>query len=180
MPLIQLQKACLAFGHIPLLNDADLIVDPRERVCLIGRNGTGKSTLLNVLNSEQTLDSGKLWIEDGIKIAKLAQEVPAAATQTLYDTVALGLGDLSGLLSAYHSLSHDVATGDEKTLARLSDVQAEIDQLGAWDASQRVDAVLSRLKLPADALMSECSGGIRTPRDARAGTRQRARPVAAR
>jgi ATP-binding cassette subfamily F protein uup len=161
MPLIQLQKACLAFGHIPLLNDADLIVDPRERVCLIGRNGTGKSTLLSVLNSEQTLDSGKLWIEDGIKIAKLAQEVPAAATQTLYDTVALGLGDLSGLLSAYHSLSHDVAAGDEKTLARLSDVQAEIDQLGAWDASQRVDAVLSRLKLPADALMSECSGGIR-------------------
>ncbi len=161
MPLIQLQNACLAFGHVPLLENVNLLIEARERVCLIGRNGTGKSTLLNVLNGTQVLDSGTLRIDEGVRVARLAQEVPAAATATLFDTVAMGLGDLSGLLSQYHKLSHDVATGDGKTLEALSRVQAEIDQIGAWDASQRVDATLSRLKLPADALMSECSGGIR-------------------
>ncbi|MEM8645548.1 MAG: ATP-binding cassette domain-containing protein, partial [Pseudomonadota bacterium] len=161
MPLVQLQSAHLAFGHVPLLEDVNLIIEARERVCLIGRNGTGKSTLLNVLNEQQPLDSGTLRIDSGVKIAKLAQEVPAAATATLYDTVAAGLGDLSGLLSRYHHLSVEVATGDAQTLEALSTVQAEIDQIGAWDASQRVDAILSRLKLPADSLMAECSGGIR-------------------
>ena len=161
MPLLQLRNAHLAFGHVPLLDEVDLIIEAKERVCLIGRNGTGKSSLLKVLNSEQPLDSGRLWIAEGIKIAKLAQEVPAAATETLYDTVALGLGDLSGLLSRFHTLSHAVSTGDEAALKQLSAIQAEIDSMGAWDASQRVDATLSRLNLPADALMSECSGGIR-------------------
>ena len=80
MPLVQLRNACLAFGHVPLLDDVQLIIEARERVCLIGRNGTGKSSLLNVLNSQQPLDSGTLRIEDGIRVAKLAQEVPAAAT----------------------------------------------------------------------------------------------------
>lgn len=161
MPLVQLQNACLAFGHVPLLEAVNLVIEAGERVCLIGRNGTGKSTLLNVLAGAQVLDSGMLRIDESVKVAKLAQEVPAAASATLYDTVAMGLGDLSGLLSRYHALSHDVATGDEKALDALSEVQAEIDRIGAWDASQRVDATLSRLKLPADALMSECSGGIR-------------------
>jgi len=161
MPLLQLKNAHLAFGHIPLLDDVDLNIEAKERVCLIGRNGTGKSSLLNVLNAQQALDSGTLWVEDGIKVAKLAQEVPAAADDTLYDTVARGLGDLSGLLSEYHKLSHQVASGDEVVLSKLSEVQSEIDSIGAWDASQRVDAILSRLKLPADARMSACSGGIR-------------------
>lgn len=161
MPLLQLRNACLAFGHVPLLEDVELIIEAKERVCLIGRNGTGKSSLLNVLNEQQPLDSGSLWTEDGIKIAKLAQEVPAAASATLYDTVAQGLGDLSGLLSEYHKLSHMVAEGDDSALSRLSSVQAEIDAIGAWDASQQVDATLSRLNLPADAQMSQCSGGIR-------------------
>lgn len=161
MPLLQLRNAHLAFGHVPLLDDVDLIVEPKERVCLIGRNGTGKSSLLNVLNAQQPLDAGSLWVDAGVKLAKLAQEVPAAGHDTLYDTVARGLGDLSGLLSEYHQLSHEVASGDEAVLAKLSSIQAEIDRIGAWDASQRVDATLSRLNLDADAQMSECSGGIR-------------------
>ena len=161
MSLVQLRDACLAFGHIPLLENVQLIVEARERVCLVGRNGTGKSTLLNVLNAQQPLDSGTLQIEDGVRVAKLAQEVPVAASETLYDTVALGLGDLSGLLSRYHTLSHEVSAGKADAMQALSQAQAEIDRIGAWDASQRVDATLARLDLPADALMSQCSGGIR-------------------
>lgn len=161
MPLLQLRDACLAFGHIPLLDHVDLVIEAKERVCLIGRNGTGKSSLLKVLNQRQPLDSGNLWIQDGLKIAQLAQEVPQAESETLFDTVAGGLGDLSGILSQYHTLSLALSNGDERALQQLSAVQEEIDNLGAWDASQKVEAVLSRLKLPAEAHMSQCSGGIR-------------------
>ena len=104
MPILQLQKACLAFGHIPLLNDADLIVDTRERVCLIGRNGTGKSSLLNVLNSEQVLDSGKLWLEDGIKIAKLAQ-ANATSVDGVAATCQSQQGGMSEMVTAAEALT---------------------------------------------------------------------------
>ena len=97
MPILQMQDASLAFGHIPLLENVDLVIDRKERVCLIGRNGTGKSTLLNVIGHEQALDSGNLWLSDGLKIAKLAQEVPGAEAQTLYNIVSLGLCNLSEL-----------------------------------------------------------------------------------
>ncbi len=161
MPLLQLRNACLAFGHVALLDDVGLIIEARERVCLVGRNGTGKSSLLKVLNAEQALDSGELWVDDSVTLAKLAQEVPGAADATLYDTVARGLGDLASLLSRYHKLSQDVAAGDGNALDKLADAQAEIDRIGAWDSSTRVDATLSRLQLAPEARMAECSGGIR-------------------
>jgi len=161
MPILQMQDASLAFGHIPLLENVDLVIDRKERVCLIGRNGTGKSTLLNVIGHEQALDSGNLWLSDGLKIAKLAQEVPGGEDQTLYNIVSLGLGNLSELFLRFHDLSNLVAEGDHSALRELSEVQGQIDKADAWDESQLVDAVLSRLRLPPEALMSQCSGGIR-------------------
>ena len=159
MPLLQLQKANLAFGHVDLLSDVDLVVNANEKVCLIGRNGTGKSSLLNTIIGEQPLDSGNIWLEDGIKIAKLAQEVPDGDDQTLYETVTSGLGNLSKLLADFHHVSQNVA--DDADLKKLEQLQEGIEQLDGWDVSARVDAVLSRLDLPADSLMSQCSGGIR-------------------
>jgi ATP-binding cassette subfamily F protein uup len=159
VPLLQLQKANLAFGHVDLLSDVDLVVNANEKVCLIGRNGTGKSSLLNTIIGEQPLDSGNIWLEDGIKIAKLAQEVPDGDDQTLYETVTSGLGNLSKLLADFHHVSQNVA--DDADLKKLEQLQEGIEQLDGWDVSARVDAVLSRLDLPADALMSQCSGGIR-------------------
>lgn len=161
MPLLQLNKASLAFGHVALLDEVDLVVEAKERICLIGRNGTGKSSLLNILNNERTLDSGSLWVQDGIKRAKLAQEVPAGADLTLYATVTHGLEGLSELLSRYHVVSQTVGTGGESALTELDRLQTAIDRVNGWDVSARIDAVLHRLRLPADALMSECSGGIR-------------------
>lgn len=161
MPLVELRTASLAFGHIPLLDEVALLIDQKERLCLIGRNGTGKSSLLSVINEEQSLDSGTLWIEDGIKIAKLDQAVPSNTNDSIYETVVQGLGDISGLLSQYHHVSAEVANGSEAALDKLSDLQAEIEQVDAWEASQKVDTILTRLALDADAVMSECSGGIR-------------------
>jgi ATP-binding cassette subfamily F protein uup len=163
MALARIQNGSLAFGHVALLDDVELIIEPRERLCLIGRNGTGKSTLLNVIAGEMTLDGGSLWYRDGLKIAKLAQEVPDAEAATLYEVVAAGLGDHSDLLARYHQASHDLAEGDtsERALETLGRLQNEVESAGAWEGSQRIDATLSRLALPEDARMSECSGGIR-------------------
>lgn len=159
MPLLQLQKANLAFGHVDLLTNVDLVVNVNEKVCLIGRNGTGKSSLLNTIIGEQSLDSGNIWTEDGIKIAKLAQEVPDGDDQTLYETVTSGLGNLSKLLADFHHVSQNIV--NEADLKMLERLQEAIERLDGWDVSARVDSVLSRLDLPADALMSQCSGGIR-------------------
>ena len=163
MSLIQLQAGCLAFGHVQLLDEVDLNVDSKERVCLIGRNGTGKSTLLNVLTGEQVLDSGQVWRRDGIKIARLAQEVPGTADETLFEVVSQGLGDHSKLLARYHhaSLALSEDDVDAETLEAFGRLQHEVENAGAFEGSQRIDAVLSRLDLPPDQKMSESSGGLR-------------------
>lgn len=161
MSLIQLQAASVAFGHLPLLSEVDLTIENRERVCLIGRNGTGKSTLLNVLAGRQPLDSGRYWRRDGLKLASLEQEVPAAESATLFEIVASGLGDHSDLLARYHSATAALAEGGEAALTAFGRLQSEVEAAGAWEGSQRIDATLDRLALPADALMSECSGGMR-------------------
>ena len=161
MPLIQLQAASLAFGHVPLLGQVELNVDAGERLCLIGRNGTGKSTLLKVLAGSQSLESGRIWRADGLKIATLEQEVPDARSSTLFEVVAAGLGDPSDLLARYHQASIALADGGERELEAFGRLQAEVEAAGAWEGSERVDAVLSRLALPPDELMDACSGGIR-------------------
>ncbi len=159
--LIELQQACVAFGHVPLLDEVDLRVEARERVCLIGRNGSGKSTLLNVLAGRQALESGRIWRRDGLKLASLEQEVPDAESSTLFEVVAAGLGDHSSLLARYHSAITALEGADDAALTAFGRLQAEVEAAGAWEGSERIDATLSRLALPADALMSECSGGIR-------------------
>ncbi|MFX3658253.1 MAG: ATP-binding cassette domain-containing protein [bacterium] len=161
MTLIHLQDACLAYGHVPLLDHADLVVERGERVCLVGRNGAGKSTLLQVIAGRRQLDSGSLRRRDGVTIARLAQEVPDAETSTLFEVVAAGLGDQAGLLARYHAASLTLGEGGEAALTAFSRLQAEVEAAGAWEGTQRIEATLDRLGLPADATMAECSGGIR-------------------
>lgn len=163
MSLIRLQNACIAFGHVALLDEVELNIHAKERVCLIGRNGTGKSTLLRALLGEQTLDSGTLWKRSGLRIARLAQEVPSAMDETIFATVTAGLGDHSDLLNRYHESSAALAAGDssEATLNAFGELQSAIEDAGAWESSQRAESIISRLDLPQDAKMSECSGGVR-------------------
>ena len=162
MTILQMQDACLAYGHIPLLDHADLVIQPRERICLLGRNGAGKSTLLNVIARTQLLDSGRLWWRDGLRLARLEQAVPSALDATLFDVVASGLGELRDLLSRMHAVSLRLAqTDDAQVLQEYSQLQHEVEVADAWTASQRVEAVLDRLSLPSEARLGECSGGLR-------------------
>ena len=161
MSIFRLQAAALAFGHVPLLDDTDLNIEARERLCLVGRNGTGKSTLMKVISGHQTLDSGQRWESDSLRIAKLAQEVPHGIDATLFETVAKGLGDHAELLKRYHDASNNLDNADEAELISFSRLQEEIEQAGVWEGTQAVDATLDRLQLDGDAMMSECSGGVR-------------------
>ncbi len=161
MPLITLSRARLAFGHHPLLDGADFQVDPRERIGLIGRNGTGKSSLLKVLAGFADLDGGESWTAPGTRIACVVQEPEFDAAISVFDTVALGLGAEGRLLSDYH---HAIAllaedSGNAQRLDRVETLHSRLDDSGGWVLSHRVDTVLSRLELPADRPVGELSGG---------------------
>ena len=142
MPLVSLDRVSIAYGHLPLLDEVTLQIDSRERVALIGRNGTGKSTLLKVVSGEIPADTGAVWRQPALKIARLDQDVPLSSSRSVFDVVAEG-----------HTHSFDA---DE-----------------AWLREHQVDLVLSRLELPADAVVDTLSGGWR--RRARLGCGGRVR-----
>jgi ATP-binding cassette subfamily F protein uup len=90
MPLVTLDRVSMAYGHLPLLDEVAMQIDARERVSVIGRNGTGKSTLLKIISGEIPADSGTLWRQPSIRIARLEQDVPLSAHRTVFDVVAEG------------------------------------------------------------------------------------------
>src|SRR5687767_13112824 len=90
MPLVSLERVSIAYGHQPLLDEVALQVDSRERVAIIGRNGTGKSTLLKILSGELPPDTGTLWRQPGLRVARLEQDVPLSAHRTVFEIVAEG------------------------------------------------------------------------------------------
>jgi len=127
MPLLTIDQVTLAFGHLPLFNGANLRVEPGERLALIGRNGSGKSTLLKVVAGDIEPDTGTIWRAPALRIARLAQDIPAGDERTVREEVGAGLApDVEG-----------------------------------WSADHRIDAILSRLSLPADRRVAELSGGWR-------------------
>jgi ABC transport system ATP-binding/permease protein len=161
MPLLRLDGVSLAYGHLPLLAQIDLQIEPGERICLVGRNGAGKTTLLRVVTGVALPDEGDIWRHDTLRIAHLEQEVPPDTEETIYEMVAAGLGELGELLTEYHQVTHEAGTGERPSLQRMAKLQARIDALGGWNISQKVETVLTRLGLPADQCLASCSGGIR-------------------
>lgn len=160
MTLLTLSNVSLAYGHLPLLAHVDFQIEAGERVCLVGRNGTGKSTLFRVISGAAVPDDGELWHPDTLRIAHLEQEVPPDSDETVYEAVAKGLGTLGTLLTEYHGAAH-AAASDKASLERLAILQARIEAAHGWNISQQVETVLSRLGLPADKRIRDCSGGIR-------------------
>ena len=162
MAFVSLDRISLAYGHLPLLDGVTLQVEPKERVSLIGRNGTGKSTLLRVISGEAEADSGTIWRQPGIRIARLEQDVPLSEHLPVFDVVAEGLGDLSDLVRSYHHAAVAVAEhpGDE-AMESLGRLQHELEERDGWRLEQRVELVLARLNLPSEAVVDTLSGGWR-------------------
>jgi ATP-binding cassette subfamily F protein uup len=166
MPLLTLDGVSLAFGHLPLLDGADLRVEPGERISLIGRNGEGKSSLLTIISEEIVPDAGSVWRSPGLRISRLAQDVPAAGDRSVFDEVAAGLGALGKLVAEYHHAATAVGESRdprllERRIARLGALQHELEERDGWRLEQKVELIVSRLALPADRPMRELSGGWR-------------------
>ncbi|HFQ13837.1 MAG TPA: ATP-binding cassette domain-containing protein [Gammaproteobacteria bacterium] len=162
-PLLTLKDVSLAFGDVPLLAQVDLQIEPGERICLLGRNGTGKSTLLRVLAGETAIDDGEIWRRPGLRMASLAQEVPAGEARSVFEVVAGGLEELGQLLGEYHRLALRLEQGEDApaTLAQFSRLQQQIESADGWRFEQRVSAAISRLELPPDESMDALSGGLK-------------------
>jgi ATP-binding cassette subfamily F protein uup len=152
----------MAYGHLPLLDDVSLQIDPGERLALIGRNGSGKSTLLQIVAGALPPDRGSVWRQPGIRAARLEQDVPLSAARPVFDVVADGLGDLAALVSEYHHAAVEVAAAATPArLDRLGRLQHELEERDGWRLEQRVEWIVSRLALPADAIVDTLSGGWR-------------------
>jgi len=161
MPLLRLDDVSLAYGYLPLLAHVDFQIESGERVCLVGRNGTGKTTLLRVVGGTALPDEGEVWRQETLRIGHLEQEVPPDTELTVFEVVATGLGQLGRLLADYHHLTHHAASGRRSSLTRMSELHARIEALDGWNINQKVETVLTQLDLPADKLLTDCSGGIR-------------------
>ncbi|WP_282283061.1 ATP-binding cassette domain-containing protein [Pseudomonas sp. PS02302] len=159
MALLKFTNVSLAFGVTPLLDGVSWQIERGERVCIIGRNGTGKSSLLRIVKGEQQADDGEVWRAPAIKIGELPQELPRADDRSVFDVVAAGLAGVGELLAEYHHLTQD--TSGELDMERLMHVQQEIEARDGWRLQQLVDSTLSRLQLPAEKTLAELSGGWR-------------------
>ncbi|HWV16684.1 MAG TPA: ATP-binding cassette domain-containing protein [Cellvibrio sp.] len=160
MSLIKIEKAYLSYGLQVLLDSVELVVEKGQRLCLIGRNGTGKSSLLKVIAGEVDLDKGDVILQSGIRIACLEQDLPDADDRLVFDSVASAFPGLGDILSEYHHLAHG-SEFSEEVLARMQILQQAIEARDGWTMQQRVEAILTRLDLPADKYMRELSGGWR-------------------
>jgi len=158
MPLLRLDKASLHFGTQVLLDEVDLVISRGEKLGLLGRNGTGKTTLLKVLAGELSPDSGERWLRPGVRLARLEQTLPVGDELTVFDVVAAGLSGAGELVAEYHRLVHDTTNTNLDTLAR---VQQKLEDVDGWTLQQRVETIISQLQLPADSKMGELSGGWR-------------------
>ena len=159
MALIVLTDAKLAFGHVDLLANTAFSLESGERVGLIGRNGTGKSSLLKILAGIEKLDDGLLQYQQGLRIAYVPQEPIFDAEETIFETVSKGVAQAKALREEYEALS--VGDWDDASHHRLDEVQSQLEALSGWNWEQRVYETLDRLHLEADLKISTLSGGTK-------------------
>ena len=155
MPYFKLDKVSLHYGTLVLLDEVDFVMRKGDRIGLLGRNGTGKTTLLKIINGEITPESGQCWLRTGTTVSYLDQDLPHADEQDVYDVVAHGLAGVGDLLAQYH---HAILDEDMQTLEK---VQQELEAKDGWRLQQRVETVISQLDLPGEARMATLSGGWR-------------------
>ncbi|MFM8256692.1 MAG: ABC-F family ATP-binding cassette domain-containing protein, partial [Polynucleobacter sp.] len=159
MALIALTNAKLAFGHHPLLDQTNLALEEGERVGLIGRNGTGKSSLLKILAGIEKLDDGLLQIQQGLRIAYVAQEPILDSKNTIFEAASEGIENIKHLRTEYETLAQ--ADWNEANQERLDQLQSQLDASHGWNWEQRVSEILNRLHLHSDQIIGTLSGGTK-------------------
>ena len=159
MSLLRFDEVSLEFGDLKILSEAEFSIDGGERVCLIGRNGAGKSTTLKLITGELEPDRGEIVRAQNLVVSQLAQSLPEAMNLPVRDVVRSGLDEIEALLAEYQRRSKlDL---DRQGMLELEALHAKLDAHEGWHIEQRVDTVITDLKLPADKKMNELSGGWR-------------------
>lgn len=160
MALLGMQDVSIAFGGPPVLDHAGFSIERGERVCLLGRNGAGKSTVMKILDGTMAPDSGEVVRQTGLTVARLEQEIPDDVSGTIFEVVAAGLGDTGRLLARYHLASQRVAMDSSAAALReLDRLHHALDNADAWQIQSRVETVLLHLGLDGDGPFTEASGG---------------------
>ncbi|MCO8044894.1 ATP-binding cassette domain-containing protein [Acinetobacter bohemicus] len=158
MAYITLRDVQLAFGGPALLDGANFNLERGERVCLIGRNGEGKSTLLKLIEGSLLPDAGEVSLQNGITISMLAQDVPMDSGKVA-DIVADGAGKAAEVLRAYHEASEACVLGDMEACDRMGNLQHQMDLLDGWALETKVNSILSKMGLDPEADLADLSGG---------------------
>ncbi len=159
MHLVRFDEVSLEFGDTPILKQANFSIGEKERVCLIGRNGAGKSSMLKLMLGEYAADHGEIQKKRHLRISQLEQSLLATSGLTVREVVKQGMADQQQLLDQYHDLSKTELS--EHGLKQLEDLQHQIDASGIWNIDQQVDKVITQLNLPAGRTLNELSGGWR-------------------
>jgi len=152
MALITLMNAQLAFGHVALLDGANFALELKERIGLIGRNGSGKSSLLKILAALAQPDDGTLSVQQGLRTAYVAQEPVLEPNSTVFEATSQGLAHVAALRERYFAAAAD---------ADLDSLQAQIEAWNAWNWEQRVHETLQRLHLDGQTVVRTLSGGTK-------------------
>ena len=162
MAIIGMRDVCWGFDETPLLENVTFQIEKGERVCLVGRNGVGKSSLLKLLGGEILSDSGDIWRRQGVSVAALEQDVPVGFDGTIFDVVAGGLGETGRALVEHRQICKKIDTGDNPQLAKKrDDLQHMLDTGGGWELLTRVENTLSRTGLDPESLFADFSAGMK-------------------
>lgn len=164
MALLSVKDVCIGFGGFLLLDHVELHIERHERVCLLGRNGSGKTTMMKLINGEITPDSGAVARGQGIVTARLDQEIPAGVSGSVIDIVTSGLAAKGKLLVDYHHTSSMLADNqgnDTRLMARLDRLGQQLDAENGWEIHRQVDLVIANMKLPPDAEFTTLSTGLK-------------------
>ena len=159
MPLLTVDAVTYEIGDHTILREASLVLEPGERVCLIGRNGAGKTSLLRLIAGDEKPDAGQIKHKAGLRISHLAQTLPEAGDATVRDHVTGGLHSLQVLVDEYHRLTAESL--DAAGLLELEKLQHRIDAESGWDLDRRAESLMLEMGLPADREMKALSGGWR-------------------
>ncbi len=162
MALVTLRQLTMGYGGPPLLDGVDVRIEPGERVCLLGRNGEGKTTLLRLMAGELEPDDGRIEYQPQVRISRLEQQVPRVLPGVVFDAIAAGLGPDGEAVGEYHRLSHRLGEAhDDALLDKLHDLQHALESSGAWALHQKIETVISRMDLDADAECESLSAGLK-------------------
>ena len=155
MSLVSLKNVSISFGSDPILDQANLIIEPNERIGLIGRNGTGKSTLLSLLNGDMIADEGELLRQQSLVTGRLVQEVPNELEQDIRCVIALGDSDRGPCLAEMY-MQESLAGGQIE-----NDLQVKITEMDGWSLDLQVKTLCSRFELDPMTRFDELSGGMK-------------------